>query len=36
MGSVDDPAIVSRVCIGLGAKLKAEVFDDIYQNISQQ
>lgn len=34
MGTVDDPAVVSRIGICLGAKLKAEVFDDIYSGIS--
>jgi len=29
MGAVDDPAVVGRIRIGLGTKLKAKVFDDI-------
>ena len=34
MGAVDDPTVISRVGIGLGTKLKAKVFDDVYGYVS--
>ena len=34
MSTVDDPAVVSRIGICLGAKLEAKVLDDIYIGIS--
>ncbi len=34
VGAVDDPAIVSRIGVGLRAELETEVFDDIYHIIS--
>ena len=34
MSTVDDPAVVSRIGVCLGAKLKAKVFDDVYSGIS--
>ena len=34
MSTVDDPAVVSRIGVCLGAKLKAKVLDDIYSEIS--
>lgn len=34
MSTVDDPTVIRRIGVCLGAKLKAKVFDDIYSGIS--
>ena len=34
MSTVDDPAVISRIGVCLGTKLKAKVFDYIYLGIS--
>lgn len=36
VGTVDNPAIISRVCIGLGSQLKAKVLDDISSGASKR
>jgi hypothetical protein len=31
MSTIDDPAIIGRIDVGLGTKFEAKVFDDIYK-----
>ena len=34
MGTVDDPAVVGWIGIGLGPKLESEIFDDLLNDVS--
>ena len=36
MSTVDDPTVISRIGIGLSTKLKTEILDDIYYDVSDE
>ena len=35
VGTVDNPTVVRRVCVGLRAELKTKVLDDIYRQLTE-